>query len=53
MNQNDKGWIKTLLDKAENETMHLVIFIETAKPNALARFIVLLAKFFWQFYLIL
>ena len=26
--QNDNGWIKTLLDEAENERMHLMTFIE-------------------------
>nr|Q41224.1 RecName: Full=Ubiquinol oxidase 1, mitochondrial; AltName: Full=Alternative oxidase 1; Flags: Precursor [Nicotiana tabacum]AAC60576.1 alternative oxidase [Nicotiana tabacum]prf//2019465A Aox1 gene [Nicotiana tabacum] len=27
------GWIKTLLDEAENERMHLMTFMEVAKPN--------------------
>ena len=34
MKQDDRGWIKTLLDEAENERMHLMIFIEIAKPLA-------------------
>ncbi len=25
--QNNRGWIKLLLDEAENERMHLMIFI--------------------------
>ena len=54
MKQDDRGWIKTLLDEAENERMHLMIFIEIAKPNSLERAIVLLAQFFfWHFYFIL
>ena len=54
MKQDDRGWIKTLLDEAENERMHLMIFIEIAKPNSLERAVVLLAQFFfWHFYFIL
>ena len=26
--QDDNGWIKTLLDEAENERMHLMTFIK-------------------------
>lgn len=29
----DEGWIKTLLDEAENERMHLMTFVEIARPN--------------------
>jgi len=32
--ENDRGWIRILLDEAENERMHLMTFIEIAKPNA-------------------
>lgn len=54
MEPDDRGWIKTLLDEAENERMHLMIFIEIAKPNWFERVIILLAQFtFWHFYLIL
>ena len=42
--QNDNGWIRTLLDEAENERMHLMTFIEIAKPNALERFLIILAQ---------
>jgi ubiquinol oxidase len=41
---NDNGWIKALLDEAENERMHLMTFIEIAKPNAFERIIILLAQ---------
>ena len=54
MQPDDRGWIKTLLDEAENERMHLMIFIEIAKPNWFERAIILLAQFvFWHFYFIL
>jgi len=54
MQPDDRGWIKTLLDEAENERMHLMIFIEIAKPNWFERLIVLAAQFvFWHFYFIL
>lgn len=44
--------IRTLLEEAENERMHLMTFIEIAKPNWLERLIVLLAQFvFWHMFL--
>jgi ubiquinol oxidase len=46
--------IRTLLAEAENERMHLMIFIEIAKPNWFERLLVLFAQFaFWHFYFIL
>lgn len=54
MEPDDRGWIKTLLDEAENERMHLMIFIEIAQPNWLERGLILFAQFvFWHFYFIL
>jgi len=54
MQPDDRGWIKTLLDEAENERMHLMIFIEIAKPNWFERLIILAAQFvFWHFYFVL
>jgi ubiquinol oxidase len=54
MQPDDRGWIKTLLDEAENERMHLMIFIEIAKPNRFERLLVLFAQFvFWHFYFVL
>lgn len=29
----DEGWIRTLLDEAENERMHLMTFIQIAQPS--------------------
>ena len=46
--------IRTLLAEAENERMHLMIFIEIAKPNWFERLLVLFAQFvFWHFYFVL
>jgi len=42
--KSDQGWIKTLLDEAENERMHLMTFVEIAKPNAFERFLIVLAQ---------
>lgn len=46
---DDHGWIKTLMDEAENERMHLMTFIEVCKPTAFERFVVVAAQ--WVFYL--
>ncbi|MBL61737.1 MAG: oxidase [Candidatus Pelagibacter sp.] len=43
--EDDKGWIKTLLDEAENERMHLMTFVNVAKPSVLERYIILFAQF--------
>lgn len=46
--------IMELLSEADNERMHLMTFIEVAKPNLVERIIILLAQcFFWVFYFIL
>jgi len=51
MQHDEKGWIKELLDEAENERMHLMIFVEIARPNLLERWLILAAQFiFWHFY---
>ena len=46
---DDRGWIKTLMDEAENERMHLMTFIEVAKPTLFERFVVVAAQ--WVFYM--
>jgi ubiquinol oxidase len=54
MEPDKRGWIRTLLEEAENERMHLMIFIEIAKPNWLERLVVLFAQFmFWHCYFVL
>jgi ubiquinol oxidase len=42
--QDDRGWIKALLDEAENERAHLMTFIEVAKPNWFERALIILAQ---------
>lgn len=41
---SDQGWIRTLLNEAENERMHLMTFIEIARPTRLERLLILLAQ---------
>lgn len=50
----DRGWIHTLLEEAENERMHLMTFIEIAKPSGLERTLVLLVQggFYNAFFLL-
>ena len=43
--EDDKGWIKILLDEAANERMHLMTFIEIAKPTVIERAIIMVAQF--------
>jgi ubiquinol oxidase len=42
--KDDDGWIRTLLDEAENERMHLMTFIEVAQPSRLERALILVAQ---------
>jgi ubiquinol oxidase len=46
---DDKGWIRTLMDEAENERMHLMTFIHVAQPTWLERMTILVVQ--WLFYL--
>jgi ubiquinol oxidase len=47
--EDDRGWIRTLMDEAENERMHLMTFIEVCKPTLFERLMVLAAQ--WLFYM--
>ena len=51
------GWgpqIREMLAEAENERMHLMFFIEIARPNWFERLLVLTAQgIFWWFYFII
>ena len=42
--------IRSMLAEAENERMHLMFFIEIAKPNLFERFIVLIAQITFGFF---
>lgn len=39
--RDDQGWIRTLMEEAENERMHLMTFIEIAKPTWFERMVIL------------
>ena len=45
--RDDEGWIRTLLDEAENERMHLMTFIEIAQPNWFERMLIMIVQFFF------
>ena len=46
---DDQGWIRTLMEEAENERMHLMTFVEVAKPTVFERLVILGVQ--WVFYL--
>ena len=52
--EDDNGWIRTLLDEAENERMHLMTFIHVSKPSRFERLLILLAQgaFYNAFFLL-
>jgi ubiquinol oxidase len=45
---DDKGWIRTLMDEAENERMHLMTFVEVAQPTLFERLVIIGVQ--WVFY---
>ncbi len=47
--EDDGGWIRTLMDEAENERMHLMTFIAIAQPSWLERVVILIVQ--WFFYI--
>jgi len=52
--KSDDGWIRTLLDEAENERMHLMTFIQIAQPSRFERLLIMLAQgAFYNFYFLL
>ena len=42
--RDDQGWIRELLDEAENERMHLMTFIRIAQPTLLERWVIMLTQ---------
>jgi ubiquinol oxidase len=52
--EGDRGRIRLLLDEAENERMHLMVFMQFARPSAFERVLVLLAQgvFYNAFFLL-
>jgi ubiquinol oxidase len=42
--KDDDGWIRQLLDEAENERIHLMTFIEIARPSKFERMIICMTQ---------
>ena len=42
--RDDQGWIRELLDEAENERMHLMTFIRIAQPSFFERALIMLGQ---------
>ncbi len=52
--EEEPGWIRELLDEAENERMHLMTFVEIAKPTLPERLLIMVAQaIFYNFYFFL
>jgi len=53
--RDDQGWIRELLDEAENERMHLMTFIHIAQPGRLERGLIMVGQavfynvYFWLY----
>jgi ubiquinol oxidase len=45
---DDDGWIRTLMEEAENERMHLMTFVQIAQPNLVERVLIICVQ--WLFY---
>lgn len=45
---DDDGWIRTLMEEAENERMHLMTFVAIARPSGFERLVIIVAQ--WLFY---
>ena len=52
--QHDNGWIRTLLEEAENERMHLMTFVEIAQPTLIERIVIMITQviFYNVFFLV-
>lgn len=52
--RDDRGWIKTLLDEAENERMHLLIYSEMNTPTWFERLLIVVVQvgFFIVFFIL-
>ena len=46
--RDDDGWIRTLMEEAENERMHLMTFVQIAQPNLFERLVIIGVQ--WIFY---
>lgn len=52
--RDDQGWIRELLDEAENERMHLMTFVQVAQPTLFERALIMLVQglFFSAYFLL-
>jgi ubiquinol oxidase len=49
--RDDNGWVRQLLDEAENERIHLMTFVEITQPSRFERLVIFLAQlFFYNLY---
>lgn len=48
--RSDHGWIKTLIEEAENERMHLMVYSHIAKPTQFERFLIIFVQFFFSIF---
>jgi ubiquinol oxidase len=52
--RDDQGWIKELIDEADNERMHLMTFIHIAEPTRFERLVIMLTQaIFYNLYFFL
>lgn len=52
--RDDQGWIRELLEEADNERMHLMTFVKVAQPSMFERGIIMLTQaVFYNFYFFL
>ena len=52
--RDDQGWIKELINEADNERMHLMTFIKIAEPSRFERFLIMAAQLiFYNLYFFL
>lgn len=52
--RDDAGWVRELLDEAENERMHLMTFIQIAQPTMFERLVIMVTQaVFYNFYFFL
>lgn len=53
--RDDQGWIRELLEEADNERMHLMTFIRIAQPTRLERWLIMIGQavfynvYFWTY----
>jgi ubiquinol oxidase len=53
--RDDQGWIRELLEEADNERMHLMTFIQIAEPTRLERLLIMVGQavfynlYFWTY----